>query len=183
MEGQNLALRAAKLGLITGLVYAALTFLLYTIDRSLYAHYMLRFIPLLIVVGMMYYTTNDRYVRVGNTIHFKHLVQASFLVLVIAEGIWRLMDFSLHNYIDPTLGEFVKQETISWYEKSMLKGGANQMNIDMMKAQINAEDNSVTFEKSIKGYFAWIFYGFVFSFIVALVVKFIHKNSFNQEAK
>lgn len=165
---------SVKIGVVTGVVYAILTLILYLISPEVYSNYLFRGIPIGVVVIMMFYAADKRYQQVGKDVQFKILVQSSLIVFVIAEACWRIMDYSLHNVIDPQLGELVRQASIAEYERLMIRGGANDLNIEMMKAEMNAMDYTVTLSKSVQAYFTWIIYSFLFSFLIAVLVRFRH---------
>lgn len=169
---------AAIWGVYTGLIYSALTLGLYFISPQVYANWMFRPIPLFIVLILMAYVTNQRYISEEQDVPFKLLVQSSFIVFVLAELFWRVTDYSLHNLIDPELGEVVRQVTIDEYKKLMHRGGSDNMNIEMMQKQMSVSDYSVTLQQSVKGFVNWLFFGFIFSFLISLVVRFKHTIKF-----
>lgn len=165
-----------RVGLLGGFLYAGLSFSLYLVEPKLYVNPIFKLLPLLSVVFTMLYAIQKRMAFEDyNDIVYRDLVQAAFVSYVICELIFQGYTYALHNHwhfqINPDLGtmsEFLKQTKIAIEEAKYARDGATEMEYEIMRAHIEAEDHSLPLGRILEGYMRWLFGGFLFSFILAM---------------
>lgn len=159
-----------RFGLITGLIYIILTLVLYVIDRNLLGS-LWKLIPYLVTLGLVAYAAIVSRKEQGGYIGFKEALKSAFVVYLIAEIMWQFFNYSLYNIIDPELSQFMKEMAIETTESGMDKMGVAEEKIKETVNNMKEQDYTLTLGKVIKGLAVWLIIGFIYSMIVAGVVK------------
>lgn len=162
---------SVRFGLISGLLFAALTFIFWTFDIHTYVKFLTLYtwIPAIfitILVGGFMFRKG-----VGGYLTFQEGLKYAFLAFVIYELIYALVTYLLYNILDPELTmrvfDIVSDQTRSMMEKF----GANEEQIEdaMQKAKEQAKETTI--KQVILGLGMGLVYSFVKGCIIAVIIK------------
>jgi hypothetical protein len=149
--------------------------LLYWLDPYYYANIYFRFIIFLFVLGFMIYTAIFQKYDVIDKL--RTFVRPPFFCFVIIMFWVQLTHFALFNWIHPVmnnkkpLSEFFRKADYDFQYKRLEAGGAELLEFKKMKAEINSRTYGIDPRGAVKQYVYFLFYGFIISFIIALIVR------------
>jgi tetrahydromethanopterin S-methyltransferase subunit G len=155
-----------KFGLILGLTQIAISLLLYLIDKTLLVSMWVGFTILVISIVLMVLPVKSFKKMQGGIITFKDAFLVCLATVICSLLITSIFNFVLYNVIDPTLADFIKQESIEKMASFMEKFGTPAEEIDKAITKIEAEDMSMSPARIGKSFI----FGILFSAVVALII-------------
>ncbi len=162
--------RSIQFGIIAGIAYCLGMLLLYFIDRHLFGS-LWKVVPFLIILIMAAYSAYVRRQTKGNHITFREALKASFIVCLIAEAMGQVFNYSLYNFIDPELSTFIKEMTVSKSKAMYENWNITEEEISKRIEQLKQQNFSLTVEKVGIGFAFWLIIEFIYSCIVAAIIK------------
>jgi len=113
---------------------------------------------------------------VGGT-KIKDNIRKSFLVFVIAYGIFEIYRYLMFNVVDPTLPAITKEAMKSLSESFMPKGTTPDQ-VNQMRQALESEDYSLTIKSLLMDFAIKLIVGFILAFVIAAA-----KNILKRPAK
>lgn len=157
-----------RMGILTGVVYVLLTFMLYSIDPAMLVSFW-KTLPFLAMIGLLCVSAYlERQERQG-FLPFKDALKTVFTVYVISETIWQFSNYMLFNYIDPALPQTLKQLTLE--QLGEMKDLFAEKDLQTMRKGIEQEDYRITPSAAFFAWGVWIIIGFLISLIIAAVFR------------
>ncbi len=156
-------------GIINGVASIVFGLLLYTAGAKWFIHpvaYIAFVISITCAVmgGLAQKKAGDGYIDFGAAL------KTVFTVFVIGSLLSTLFNFVLLNYIDVPFREALAQQTAEATEKIMAKFGASQEMIDKTVEE-TLNGNAYTFTKMLMGFALGCILLFLFSLIIAAIIK------------
>jgi len=167
---------AVKYGIYSGVASVLFSMVLYFINPSLMFG-MAAWIGLLIPVYFMYKAATEEKMENDGYLSFGEALKATFLVAVIAFLISTLYSYVLINFIDPSLVDTIKQQSVEAAEKVAGMFGGDEDVLEEMRDQMDEQNFAPTLASSLMSYlFTLIIPGFPMALIVSAITK---KNNEN----
>ena len=148
---------------------------IYWIDPLYYANIYFRFLIFLFVLAFMIYSSVFQKYDVIDKL--RTFVRPPFFCFVIIMFWVQLTHFTLFNLIHPAmnnkkpLSEFFRKADYDFQYKRLEAGGAEKIEFKKMEAEINSRKYGIDLRGAIKQYVYYLFYGFIVSFIIAMIVR------------
>ena len=89
----------------------------------------------------------------------------------------QLTHFSLFNFIHPVmdkekpLSEYFRKADHDFQYKRLEAGGAEKIEFKKMQAEVNSRKYGIDLKGAVKQYVYYLFYGFMVSFVIALIIR------------
>ncbi len=158
-------------GLIGALVVVLFSILLYVIDSTLLVNTWAGLIGLVVLITIIVLGIKE--VRNGQDgfISLSEALFAGFLIYVIASFLNTLFNYALFNWIDPNLPVLLKEKAIETTVEMMQKFGAGEEDINKTLEQMDDNMDLASFSTLMWNFLKGSAFGFVISFIIALVMR------------
>lgn len=161
-----------RLGLIIGLLNVIVGLLMYIIDfrAGVRNYFMISIALFIIVIVAMVISARQTRTALGGYADFKTLVQPAFVTFVIAELLNTVFFYALYNFIDPSLVDVLREETISLTADWMTQMGAPEEEVEKQVNALAEQDFSSlgAFARQLMFLFP---VGFTISAIIALILR------------
>lgn len=168
----NLNQTAITYGVITGLIYLALTFGAWavgTTDNFVSITGITTFIPYvivtLIIVGIKLRKSND------NLLSFQEALKFTFLAYVIYAIIEAIGNYVLYAMVDPDLTAKVMEITMKKTMKMMEAFGASEQQMEEAVGKVEAEPKHTSFKQIFLGLGITLIWNFAKSLLISLVIR------------
>lgn len=168
----NLNQTAITYGIITGLIYLALTFGAWAVgstDSFVSITGITTFIPYvivtLIIVGIRLRKSND------NLLSFQEALKFTFLAYVIYAIIEAIGNYVLYAMVDPDLTAKVMEITMKKTMKMMEAFGASEQQMEEAVGKVEAEPKHTSFKQIFLGLGITLIWNFVKSLLISLVIR------------
>lgn len=168
----NLNQTAITYGVITGLIYLALTFGAWAVgstDSFVSITGITTFIPYvivtLIIVGIRLRKSND------NLLSFQEALKFTFLAYVIYAIIEAIGNYVLYAMVDPDLTAKVMEITMKKTMKMMEAFGASEQQMEEAVGKVEAEPKHTSFKQIFLGLGITLIWNFVKSLLISLVIR------------
>lgn len=168
----NLNQTAITYGVITGLIYLALTFGAWAIgstDSFVSITGITTFIPYvivtLIIVGIKLRKSNN------SLLSFQEALKFTFLAYVIYALIEAIGNYVLYALVDPDLTAKVMEITMQKTMKMMEKFGASEQQLEEAMAKVKEEPKHTSFKQIFLGLGITLIWNFCKSLLISLVIR------------
>ena len=127
------------------------------------------------MLGFMIYTAIFQKYHDVNKL--RSFVRPPFLCFVIMMFWIQLTHFALFNWIHPTmdnkkpLSEYFRKADRDFQYKRLEAGGAEKLEFKKMEAEVNTRKYGISLRGAVKQYVYYLFYGFIVSFIIAMIIR------------
>lgn len=161
----------AKYGIISGLLMAIITFILYAVDPLLMFQLWLNAVYFGIMVVCMVLAVRDYRQQLGGYLSFKQALQPAFVTTIIMALVSSLVTYLLYNFIDPNLSSLLKEWTMEFTYDMMESMNAPEEVLEKAMNDLEKEDFTFGIAKISQGMIFSIIAGFILASIVAAIMK------------
>jgi len=163
---------AIKNGLFMGVASILFTMILYFIDSSMIFGGV-AYLGMLIPIYFMWKSATEERTNNGGHLSFGEGLKAAFLAAVIGSLIAQLFNYVLMNYIDPSLIDVLREESMAAAEKMAGLFGGNEDAMEEIREALEEQDFTPTLSSTLLGYLGSLIFP---TFIVALIIAAITKK-------
>ena len=171
IQKPTLVNQGLKFGLIMGFIQIAVTLLLYIIDKNLLVDFKIIFVLLLLAIVLMVLPVRAYKKQNNGSILFS---EAFYICLIAIAGgtlLGNVFSYFLYNIIDPTLPEFIKEQTIEKTVAFMERMGTPQEDIEKGIAPLLEQDFNMTPAKLGGMFFQSVLFGAIPALIIAAIMR------------
>ena len=162
---------AIKNGVFMGVASILFTMILYFIDSSMIFGWA-AWIGMLIPVYFMWKATTEEKGINGGFLSFGEGFKAAFLAAVIGGLITQLFSYVLMNFIDPSLVDVLREQSVEAAEKMIAMFGDNEEAAEAMREAMEEQDFTPTLGKTLLGYLgSLVFPTAIIALIIAAITK------------
>ena len=170
MQQETPASHAIKWGIIIGLVYCVLLWLLYSLgSENMIMLGVWSFVGFIIVMILLFMSATQLRKKMGGFIGFKELFKYLFITVLIYEAFYAIFSFIYVNYVDP---EFFNKIKVAM-EELLVKANESQDKID---EQMEKFDRDASSNKSMLGVLKSYLISVAISGTCALIISAIVKK-------
>lgn len=170
MENNSVNSVALRNGFLAGLAGIIIMLVLYVIDPV----HVTGFLPMLVypvVIALMVMAGLYQKKIQNGFITFKEALRTIFIVAVVSSILMAVFNYVLFEFIDPTLPEVLKEETINRTIGMMEKFGAPESSIEETMEKLESQEFNPTWTQRFLGLLGSFVIGFIVSSICALIIR------------
>lgn len=156
-------------GVIIGLIYILMLFWRWSVATNLIKFGLYTVIGYIVILGLLFYEAYQRRKINEGFIDLKNLFQTLFISILIFELLYSIYTFIHLTYIDPNVGERMKEGMMEMFDKA----GDSMKDSDKEKALEKMGDvkRATELPQMIKGYLSSVAISGVFALIISAIVK------------
>jgi len=158
-----------RFGLMTGLVNILYVLLLYLINPIMIISTWGWLAPVFTIVMLVLAGLNVR-TLFGGSINFKKALKTVFLTYVISALLLSFFNYSLYNFIDPELGEILKQEAIENIDRITFSY-SDKAGDKAMEELLEKQEFTPTLGQTALQFLYSCIFGIIISLIIAAIIK------------
>jgi hypothetical protein len=160
-----------KFGLIMGFIQIAIYTLLYIVDKNLMVDFKVGLGIMIINIVLMVWPVRDYKKMNGGTITFKDAFIICVLTIAGGSLLYIIFSYFLYNIIDPSLADFIKEQSIEKTAGFMERMGVPQEEIEKGIARIEAQDFKMSPAKLSGTFFQTVLFGCIPALIIAAILR------------
>jgi len=174
---------AVKNGLLMGLVSIVFTLVIYFIDPTIFGNFIFSFamIGFSLVLGVIFsrMTVNALPLPKGaEMLSFGQRFVPILVMFVTSVVLGSVFNYVLYNFIDPELGETIKQAMIDNMTNMMSNFGADEAATDAALQGLEETEFNMTLQRTFTQMLSGLIMGAIFSAIFAAIFKGKRTSSF-----
>jgi hypothetical protein len=162
---------AIKNGVFMGIASILFTMILYLIDSSMIFGGV-AYVGMLIPVYFMWKSATEERANNEGFLTFGEGFKAAFLAAVIGGLFAQLFSYVLINFIDPSLVDVLREQSVEAAEKMIAMFGENEEAAEAMREAMEEQDFTPTLGKTLLGYLGTLVIPFsIIALIIAAITK------------